>query len=478
MPLDDDAWTAMLSAVEECDENDCNDPKDACAISKRCAPSFKASPVKKVAKLLNGVSKQTCDKITWPKPLFMKPPVFSGSKECDARVELHPKPLDRGESADSTDDIDFEQYDFDPELADAEIEFVFRYYKVDEAYAAQVRSMPQHLESGEANPDWLKSRKHRITGSITGSIYGVNKYSNQNEALEQLLRPNFVGNVCTRWGNDNEDNAEAAFVEYLKHEFMGESPSCGRRLVSFDLHTPGLCICTRDGMGMFGMSPDGILDLVWDTGETETVLVEYKCPYGKRRFKDVSKADASTNLYKVERLPGTVTKHGPIPPYYMCQIIFGMGLLKLPRTFFVVWAPAISPVNRIITRTGGAGSSTLAATTKGLIQVSDVPFDEKFYNNKLFPCLERFWRDRYVPDAVKLERGIPVPPRAPPKKKKRARSWFGARSKDAPLRNEDMPKRRGGCPFSSKAPRFAPAFHRASDQHQPPAKRRCPFTRR
>lgn len=349
--------------------------------------------------------------------------------------------------------------------------FVQRMSNISPEDARKIAAMPQHLADGRANDEWLASRRHRITGSITGSIFGCNKYQSQDDTLESLLRPNFKGNAACAYGNQNEDNAESSFEHYLKHSIVGTKWGPEQRLVTgFDLETPGLCVCTtKPGLAMFGMSPDGVLTLHFDDGHSQTVLVEYKAPYSRRQLNTLSKIDETTNLYKVNDLPGTLVPSGPVPPYYFTQINYGCGILGLPLAFFVVWVPACTPSDTVVlTHTGGAGSSALAVTPSGTIQITECTFDSDFFETKLFPCLSRFWHERYVPDACRLELGIPVPRRSTPPK---PRSWFGKRSKDVQDRDAGGAQRRHA--FSSRKhppPASSPAL--------PPAKRRFKFSER
>lgn len=344
---------------------------------------------------------------------------------------------------------------------DFEIEkdaFIKRLSTISTQDAIRISRMPQHLASGEANPEWLESRKHRVTGSITGSIYGecpcfvscimngrsrtlrfagVNKYQSQDDTLESLLRPNFRGNAATKYGNMNEDNAEASFEHYVRHSIVGSRWGPENRLVTgFALDTPGLCVCTAvPGRAMFGMSPDGILQLDFDDGTHTKVLVEYKAPYSRRQLNSLSKIDDETDLYKQNELPGTLLKTGPVPPYYFTQVNYGCGILGLPMAYFVVWVPASTPADVVVHTQ--AGGTKLVMTPSGTVQITEVPFDKDFYNNKLFPCLHRFWHNRYVNDAVRLQLGVPVPRRSLPPK---PRTWFGKRSRDVEGRDTDARK--------------------------------------
>ena len=70
-----------------------------------------------------------------------------------------------------------------------------------------------------------------------------------------------------------------------------------------------------------------------------------------------------------------------------------MGLLKLPRCFFVVWAPAHGESIALIKETPCV---RLVVTPRGLLQVTELCFDEAFFVNMRTESTH-FWRDRYVP---------------------------------------------------------------------------------
>ena len=329
----------------------------------------------------------------------------------------------------------------DADLIEAtRLAFIEKYHTADPEYARKVAGLEQHLDSlgGDANPEWLAARKHRITGSNTGGIVGYNPYCSADDVLERMLRPSFTPNECTQWGNDHEDDAEASFAEWFSYVYMSEHPE----IKSFHLRNAGLMLCTTPGMGWAGMSPDGLLDLWFEDGTQETWLVEYKCPYKTRNRTD---ATLTKHMYPNSKIPdSTMLPRAPIPKYYYCQINWGMALLKLPKCFFVVWSPAPvdGPPVTVSKYTGGAKGpwQTIAATRYGSIEIVKVDFDKKFFDNIMYPRLHDFYFNRYVPDAVALELGYEVPVRAQPKK-----PWFG---RWKPKSDED--KYKGKSPFSER----------------------------
>ena len=143
------------------------------------------------------------------------------------------------------------------------------------------------------------------------------------------------------------------------------------------------------------MSPDGILQLRQESGEIQQALLEYKAPY--RHCNKV--VPTSDDLYPVTPLPEWFVQAGlqaPVPPYYFAQLQWGMGLLKLPRCFFVVWAPAHRETVVLIKE---QPCVRIVVTPRGLLQVTELCFDEEFFMN-MRSELRSFWCDRYVPAVV------------------------------------------------------------------------------
>lgn len=107
-------------------------------------------------------------------------------------------------------------------------------------------------------------RKGRITASAVGAILGLSKFATPDDVLRRMVREHFdkekefVGNIATRWGHDNEPQAIADSEQF-----------CGK-IIAHDFVS-----CEIDGV-LCGASPDGVMQ----KGERE--LVEIKCPYSLR----------------------------------------------------------------------------------------------------------------------------------------------------------------------------------------------------
>ena len=280
-----------------------------------------------------------------------------------------------------------------------------------------VAAYPQHLENGVANPNWLAARTHRVTGSVVPAIAGWNPYSSPEKVLADKLWGGFRGNNATRYGSENEDNAQAAFLAYLRGGVGAHRNAAGHVLVAADITNVGLVVSRE--FPWAGMSPDGLLKLSWRnpvTGgvETETSLVEYKCPWKRsvRLRAEISAADmyASTD----QPLGGGTL---PCPPYYYGQIQYGMRLLRghfidarNTHAYFVVWSPAGrgrgGPPRVVGTSTPPRAGGVIfsVSTPHGLIQVCRVPYNDTA-GQYLIKNAEEFWKKKYAPAAVLKDLG-------------------------------------------------------------------------
>ena len=254
--------------------------------------------------------------------------------------------------------------------------------------AKEIADYPQHIGL-EANPLWLGARKHRMTGSTIGSIVGLNPYCSPDEALKEFIWPTFQANDCTRWGNENEDNVQDSFLHYCNSPLFSEM-HCGATI-----ENTGLLVSPGAGRGFAAMSPDGILSLKQPDGSVKRALCEWKAPYRQRN----KTAPDDQDLYPTVTLPNGT--RAPCPAYYFCQVQWGMGLMGLDRCFFGVWAPARISSVRVI---AAKAESKIVATPKGLIQVTEIPFDKAFFED-MYRKVELFWRQRYVPAAALKEAG-------------------------------------------------------------------------
>ncbi|CAH1155497.1 unnamed protein product [Phaedon cochleariae] len=114
------------------------------------------------------------------------------------------------------------------------------------------------LDQG-ANPLWFEERKKRLTASNFGRICKLLESTDRKKVAQELLHSSFMGNIYTRYGNDNEENAIRDFQLLTGKKVI----NCG---LFIDRNHPFLAA-----------SPDGLIDT--------DAIVEVKCPY---KAKDVT----------------------------------------------------------------------------------------------------------------------------------------------------------------------------------------------
>ncbi len=250
---------------------------------------------------------------------------------------------------------------------------------------ARIASLPQHI-NGQANAEWLQSREGKVTGSMVGSLAGLNRYRSKRSAVIDMVWPGkFTSNDATRWGNEHEDTAQDSLVEYLQDD-AGAA----------DIANPGLVL--SDEIGWAAMSPDGI----WTRPDGVKVLLEYKCPFRQRYKVDVD----DEYLYPLCARTGL-----PIPIYYYCQIQWGMFVMHLRETIFLVWCPAgenelEGPPRVVKETTHECGATTKwVHTSKGLFQATWVKYNAAFVDGTLYPKAKGAFEDMFVPASILKKMG-------------------------------------------------------------------------
>jgi hypothetical protein len=221
----------------------------------------------------------------------------------------------------------------------------------------------------QREPEWLHHRLGRLSGSKVGSAVGHNRYESPQKLIQKWLYVPTKDNYAMKWGRDHEDEARELYRSLRIHEFSRQKTAVQfepppRYLdsdyqtidnvvpidpndVSSDPYTNrvevrGLVI--HPTIPWFGYSPDGEVFETDDKG-----LLEIKCPQ-KRPYSE-------------------------IPWSYYDQIQFGMFNFNLKWCDFFVWTPAQSSLHRYA-------------------------FNEDYWNHDLYPKLEDFYMNRFLPEAI------------------------------------------------------------------------------
>ena len=184
--------------------------------------------------------------------------------------------------------------------------------------------LPQHLEDGTANPDWLSLRAGRITGSDFHQYMGLAKKDELSDTAESNLYKKVLESLGYSFesyrssamedGNENEplaradyiaetfnDVQEVAFVDWGKLR-AGCSPD-------------GVIYTEKLSLGFQNMSYEEFEQMITTPIKK---IIEIKCPEIK-------------NYLKMAK--------GKIPPVYMTQMQYNMLITGAKSCDFVVWHP-------------------------------------------------------------------------------------------------------------------------------------------
>lgn len=324
-----------------------------------------------------------------------------------------------------------------------------------------IMAFEQHFEGGGTNPKWLEARMDLITGSILAGIVGWSPFSDQTRTIMEKLWRSFTGNVATRYGTENESNANSATEVYYESLNGTVNPVNADEIqVSATVREVGL---VRSVAFVFaGMSPDGILTREYKNTKTGAIrvqrqLLEFKCPYKRRNLTDHWPAYDLYDKYPVPHVPGTKPNRfkQPIPQYYYTQLMWGgliMGnhalapmLAKSPKLaefmaphlskaiqlsdgdtlddvrcgedlidtdhpiLFIVWAPCTDLCKEIDTPevyfTEPEACTQFIRTKFGAIQLTEVAYNHDFATWMVEEVFD-FWLNMYMPRMVLKEQGV------------------------------------------------------------------------
>ena len=186
------------------------------------------------------------------------------------------------------------------------------------------KDLPQHLESGEANPDWLAVRAGKFTGSDFNQYMSLLKKNELSDTAESCL----CEKVLESLGEQFDSTTTAAMARGTELEPIARKEYIQQTFN--DVQEVGFVDWERLRAGC---SPDGVIlsekltktDLAYLGGindeniETDIKkIIEIKCPNIKNYLKMVS---------------------GNIPPLYKCQMQFNMLITGAKSCDFVVYHP-------------------------------------------------------------------------------------------------------------------------------------------
>ena len=159
----------------------------------------------------------------------------------------------------------------------------------------------------QRSPAWFAKRLTRITSSEASAVLGQNPYETADDVFfrKRGLGKPFTGNVATRYGQENEPVAIAAYCAAL-----------GRSCTEVGLIDYEAVHGANPTMSFMAGSPDGITMLAaLGNQDPSPIMLEVKCPY-RRKI-----------------VPGT------IPHHYVAQVQLNMLICGLDHADFVEFKP-------------------------------------------------------------------------------------------------------------------------------------------
>lgn len=184
--------------------------------------------------------------------------------------------------------------------------------------------LPQHLEDGTANPDWLSLRAGKFTGSDFHQYMGLAKKDELSDTAESNLYKKVLGSLGYSFesyrssamedGNENEPLARA---DYIAETFN-------------DVHEVGFVDLEKMRAGC---SPDGVIYIEKPNLDFQNMSYE--------EFKQI----ITTPIKKIIEIKCPEIKNylkmakGKIPPVYMTQMQYNMLITGAKSCDFVVWHP-------------------------------------------------------------------------------------------------------------------------------------------
>ncbi|KAJ8984108.1 hypothetical protein NQ317_017317 [Molorchus minor] len=179
-----------------------------------------------------------------------------------------------------------------------------------EKSAEEIEIIARLTVNQRAEPLWFEERRKRLTASNFGKVFKLLDKTDRKNLVNQITNSTFVGNMYTKYGNENEKNAIKDFENLL-----------------------GVCVVNcglfiHQDYPFLAASPDGLIE--------ENAIIEVKCPY---KAKELTPEEAiNKNLIQYATIEnGAFTLKRSDHYYYQVQ----GQLFVTGRQFcyFVVWTP-------------------------------------------------------------------------------------------------------------------------------------------
>ena len=211
----------------------------------------------------------------------------------------------------------------------------------------KIFNIPQHLESGEPNPEWLNLRASRFSGSDFYLFMSLAKKNELSETAESKLYEKALASLgyetdasITTAAMERGTELESVARELYKAETFNDIREVG--FVDYESLRAG---CSPDGV-MYLETP--IVDDIYyqkdENGETQVL-------YGKPKhyvMRDLDKIEKIIEIKCPEIKNYLRMASGKIPPLYQTQVQFNLLITGAKSCDFVVWHPNMKLVVREI----------------------------------------------------------------------------------------------------------------------------------
>ena len=242
------------------------------------------------------------------------------------------------------------------------MERVSQFIKSLQLTAARIRAIERHTTQQRNSAQWFEARRYRLTASLFGEVLRRRPETAPDALVLRIIQQNQFTSVLTEWGIKNEPVALKEYELYQKSHGHSDITICSAGFVIYESHP------------FLGASPDAY---VCDTARQDQFgLVEIKCPY---KYRDLFIEEACTNTD------------------FCSQITVGADgtqSIQLKRNHLYY-----SQVQGQLAITGRTWCDFVLYTKKGL-SIENITFDEHFWNNKLLPALDGFYRNCIAPAIV------------------------------------------------------------------------------
>ena len=166
-----------------------------------------------------------------------------------------------------------------------------------------IKDLPQHLQTGEANPDWLALRAGKFTGSDFHQYLGIVK-KELSDTAESNLYKKVLESLGEQFENPKSDAMDRGteLEPVARAEYMGDTFNDVQEVAFVDWEKLRA-----------GCSPDGVI-----FGQKEEIvkILEIKCPEIK-------------NYLKMAK--------GKIPPVYTTQMQYNMLITGAKSCDFIIY---------------------------------------------------------------------------------------------------------------------------------------------